>query len=222
MNYRQFFAFTASMIFASLQAHGAVVGALEFDSAWNIVATSAANASITSGSYAGVTAVPGVSGSNNVVNSTGWSNGFPLNQYLDFTISASPGYTVTVDSVDLRAETSISPFSSRGTYSLDGSSFSTYGSDLDLSSSTLNAFSTFTQTLTSAPGGPIIFRLLVSATTTAAVLSVGNIPGSNTFVAVNGTVQPVPEPGTSILAALAAGGAWIMRRAAVRPRRARR
>jgi len=54
------------------------------------------------------------------------------------------------------------------------------------------------------------------------VLSVGNIPGSNTFVAVNGTVQPVPEPGTSVLAALAAGGAWIMRRAAVRPRRARR
>lgn len=221
MNRQLFSACAVSMICASLTAQGAVVGTLEFDSAWNVIATSAANASITSGSYAGVTALPSVSGSNTVIDSSGWSNGFPANQYLDFTISASPGYTVTVDSVDLRAAVSASPFSSRGTYSFDGSSFSTYGSDLDLSSSSLDTFSTFTQTLTSAAGGPVIFRLLVSAASTSAALSVGNVPGSNTFVAVNGTVQPVPEPATPVLTAFAAGGMWLIRRLAVGRRRVR-
>jgi hypothetical protein len=221
MNRHLFSACAVSMICASFTAQGAVVGTLEFDSSWNVIATSAVNASITSGSYAGVTATPTTSGSNTVIDSSGWSNGYPANQYLDFTISASPGYTVTVDSVDLRAAVSASPFSSQGTYSFDGSSFSTYGSVLDMSSSSLDAFSTFTQTLTSAAGGPIVFRLLISAPSTSAVLSVGNVPGSNTFVAVNGTVQPVPEPASSALAAFAAGGVWLIRRLAVGKRRVR-
>lgn len=219
MNRQLLFACAIAIASASLQARAAIVGTLAFDSSGTIVAVSAANSSITSGSYFGVTAVPGTSGSYSVVNSSGWSNGFPSNQYLDVTISANPGYTVTVDSVDLRGQAAATPFVGRGTYSLDGLNFNTFGSDLDLASSTLGNFSTFTQTVTSSAGGPIIFRLVVSTTSTATVLSIGNIPDVNTFVTVNGTVQLVPEPAMPLLGALGAGGVWLLGRSAAARRR---